>query len=839
MKKQILPIIVANILFWSTIVFFTPLNIFLNNRIEFSFSLTIIVIQTIIITVVCIIVSSILSIYLFKKHQALLVSILIILSVLAWIQSNLIVVDLGVFDGRAINWNQYSLSGLADLAMWLIFLILAKKYSGFLKKYIFTIASALIIIQSISTSINFTHSPPDPEFKDSIVDETNKFTFSTKKNIIIIVLDSFQSNYFHQVIKEHPQFLEQLTGFTYFPNTTGGFNTTYPSIPLILTGQYYDNSQPIQEFITEAFHKTSLPKFLKNEGFQNDIYPLATATIPLNPELIDNLPSKTNINKLVDTSKLGPLAYLTWFRIAPQYIKPNIYQVESLVTNSTYRQAKFETIDFLQDLKKKIKVANIQEQFKFYHLFGLHLPLTTNEELQRKAMTYTPENYARATLGSVKMIKEIINTFKESGIYDESIIVIAGDHGIGMPIDEEPVTGISEQVRALGQPLLLVKPANSSEKMSIVDTPVTIGDIYKSIATAINPEKSEEIPGLDVFTNNVPPDRDRQYFHYVWRNNWNTQGYLPPMRKYTISGDTSNPLSWHDTGDIYQKGTMSSFEADYELGTNIDFESEQADKYMISGWSGNWSVGKQAVLEFDKLPINKDLILTIDVTPFSKQDVEILVNNNQLDKITFTGKTNYRVHIPQNIITGKQDRITFNISAPISPYEHGTSTDVRKLGILIRTLTISEVPLYTLNKPIHFTAHNYNADQWRTSGWSSPEINGTWSLGTSTSLVINVPDLNKQNAKTLHLKAVIQPLTKAPELTKQLVEVSINNKVIGKWDVDVAQEYSMAIPTDTLSNPHLHITFTLPNAASPASLGMNTDTRKLGILFKELKIETQ
>ena len=60
-----------------------------------------------------------------------------------------------------------------------------------------------------------------------------------------------------------------------FRNATGGFPSTAPSIPLILTGRYYDNSVPFQDFVKSTFKSASLPQQLKAANYHvyyNNLY---------------------------------------------------------------------------------------------------------------------------------------------------------------------------------------------------------------------------------------------------------------------------------------------------------------------------------------------------------------------------------------------------------------------------------------------------------------------------------------------------------------------------------------------------------------------------------------
>ena len=84
-------------------------------------------------------------------------------------------------------------------------------------------------------------------------DDETMFEFSKEQNVIILVLDAFRSDIFQEIIDEDDEYREMFDGFTYYRNAAGGYPHTDASIPLILTGEYYDNSIPRSEFVRTAF----------------------------------------------------------------------------------------------------------------------------------------------------------------------------------------------------------------------------------------------------------------------------------------------------------------------------------------------------------------------------------------------------------------------------------------------------------------------------------------------------------------------------------------------------------------------------------------------------------
>ena len=88
-----------------------------------------------------------------------------------------------------------------------------------------------------------------------------------------MVVDMFQTDIFWEVLNENPQYKKIFKEFIYFPDCLGGFPTTYASVPFLLTGNSYDNSIPIQQFMQKAYlSDTSIPKVLRENGFETQIF---------------------------------------------------------------------------------------------------------------------------------------------------------------------------------------------------------------------------------------------------------------------------------------------------------------------------------------------------------------------------------------------------------------------------------------------------------------------------------------------------------------------------------------------------------------------------------------
>jgi hypothetical protein len=247
--------------FTMTLGFFAPFNIYFANVGESTALFTVLFKSIIFFTLsltLTLFFFAILTYLVLKliRYSRLFTSLLIItstllltLAILFWLQGNLLAIRYGVINGQQILWEKYQIRVIVNGLLWLILLGASVKTRHFWSKSIPAIALTLLIMQSVNFLNQYFSLPKPYSFTTHTTDLTNLGTLSAKQNVILVILDTFQSDVFDDILKTDPQIVTKLKGFTFYPNTLGGFPTTYASVPLMLTGESYQNQEPIQDFI--------------------------------------------------------------------------------------------------------------------------------------------------------------------------------------------------------------------------------------------------------------------------------------------------------------------------------------------------------------------------------------------------------------------------------------------------------------------------------------------------------------------------------------------------------------------------------------------------------------
>lgn len=721
--------------FCLTILFFGPLYIYFTNTSEFPYLFSEVLYLFVAMLLLCIAVMLILLLPLKTIIHQKAVSLLFALAFLLWLQGNVIVLNYGLLDGREINWNNYIVYGVIDTALWLILLFVALIKSAFVYKLIKKVTIALVLIQVVSLSIAWFQAPEQPYWKKYDVNDKSKYTFSSKKNIIILVLDTFQTDIFQELVNEDPKYKETFQGFTYFRNAVGGFPSTYLSIPLILTGKYYDNSVPVPEYLKNSFTSSSIPFILKKNNYQVDLF-TDKRLIYCNENIASNIIKSSGVSdkkeELIYTYKV------TLFRYLPHYLKRYFYTMGNPIGgdlksagDSSGKDLKSagdpsgkdlksvgEPIDadleFANKILSESNTSSKQYVFKFFHLWGTHPPFHLNERLEREDQKFDRSGYKIQAKAALEITSRFLSALKKIGVYDNSMIFVIGDHGAGASgsfglnvgasgYTEDNKTSVkikSAVTVTSGLPLILVKPFNSNKEMRISDAPVSQSDIPKTIFSELG--LKGRFPGESMFSIRETDFRERRFLEYTWKNEYMKEQYLSEMQEYYVTGFSWLRQSWQPTyRQFTSKGVIDLRPATYRFGSLIRFGREgNYEKYQGYGWSQpenglTWTNGKSASLIIPVKQPTGDLVLNMSLSPFvasnhKEQRLIIFVNGSRLAQWKLTNTGQYKITVPKKYITNSSLEINFELPDATSPSKLKMSADPRLLGIGMQSITISE-----------------------------------------------------------------------------------------------------------------------------------------------------
>jgi len=348
------------------------------------------------------------------------------LTIAVWIQSQLLIWNFGQMNGQPINWALWHSKMYFEILLWLLIIVLIImiffKGRQKIKRYI---VFGVFLLGLISVLSNFIISPKVTNTHKDYSHYKDIFTFNPEKNVLIIILDCFQSDYFDYIKNTYPDEIKVLDGFTFYRNTLSKFPTTKTSIPSVLTGSVYRNEKPFSNYISESDAKFNLLHYFENKSYSTNFVGVEEVH-----------PSVISMSGLVNSSSYNYFkafySYIDYaaFRSLPIVCKTKIYNngnwLISFLTRGHYPPEPQGTdIRFLELFEEQATVNNDKKgSFKILHFTIPHAPWQVDENLQYTIDNIGEKAYIKQARGAVKLAGRIMNVLKAIGIYDNSDIII-------------------------------------------------------------------------------------------------------------------------------------------------------------------------------------------------------------------------------------------------------------------------------------------------------------------------------------------------------------------------------------------------------------------------------
>ncbi len=130
-----------------------------------------------------------------------------------------------------------------------------------------------------------------------------------------------------------------------------------------------------------------------------------------------------------------------------------------------------------------------------------------------------------------------------------------------------------------------------------------------------------------------------------------------------------------------------------------------------------------------------------------------------------------------------------------------------------------------------------NGGRFLESGWSNPADRHVWSNALEASLVLHV----EPSDVDLTLSIDLIPHAHAEKLPEQRVRLLINGQPITEWigREQRIQRLEVEVPRELTDQPEMRITFSLPDAISPAEIGTGGDQSQLGVALIGFQLDQQ
>ena len=332
----------------------------------------------------------------------------------------------------------------------------------------------------------------------------------TQNNVLLISLDNLQSRYMLNNLSSSP---EGFDGFTFYSEVTAV--GPYSALSTLTTkmGQLPELPEGRKasvffrdEFISSKLHQSGYdietygdfgqserPSTLKHDYFSHvNNKPVSSYANLLEMSLLRIIPAP-------DLVSMG--FYLLWpalswqFGIAPEDgVDGNI---ATLTENDRHPLAHYK-LDIMQfrSFVESIRATETGPTARLHHYLFTHEPVRFSETCEY--VYGTGYRYVTAipaeTECAVSEIKALVAKLKSEGIYDNTMIIFASDHGPECPLNFTFDPGShrvsSRWCLSRYQPFLMVKPFEATKSLQFNTAQVSLLDIAQTICSATLPSKA-------------------------------------------------------------------------------------------------------------------------------------------------------------------------------------------------------------------------------------------------------------------------------------------------------------------------------------------------------------
>ena len=356
--------------------------------------------------------------------------------------------------------------------------------------------------------------------------EAKLLEFSRDGDVLVILLDTVQTDVFAEILEENPEYRASLTGFTYFWNTIGSAPTTLMSMVAIYSGTPYQGGSVSARYAD--LRNASIYSDFEKSGYETI---LAGASIYDCPAMSCTVPTKLNLVGELEADLSGYLEFLEpgLMRVLPTFAHTAWYnrgdgRLRAFLPNVPINRAQ-QHLRMLDVMASDLSISDHPARFKMLHLLGTHHPINLDANC---IATKNPKGKPRAAykdqvVCNLKSVANLIEALKRAGIYDRTTIVLIADHGnnSGEPAKAlEPFLGSVPPLwgrRARFDPLLAIKLPGDNQPFRLSAAPAQISDLRATLCAEVL--KCEyEVAGENVFRLAEDASRKRCFMDfYLWQ----------------------------------------------------------------------------------------------------------------------------------------------------------------------------------------------------------------------------------------------------------------------------------------------------------------------------------
>lgn len=348
------------------------------------------------------------------------------------------------------------------------------------------------------------------------------------KNVFLLIVETLQGSYFEELFKNEPELFKEFTGATLYSHAITPVVWSPFSANQIFTGNDNWHTFEKRSEAIEALKENSLLSDAEENGYTFN----GGSYTPVQGFYI--YPHNMDLDFSLQIPRLSVLLVKYYCeairRIAPAVLWRKIYKFENKIFRENLMASqypnKIAARDTFIELQNRLEYDKDSSAFFYNFNYMTHREILFDRNgksipnlLQNKENQLEEYRYVLSLYGN------FLNKLKEMGVYDNSLIIMTGDHGT-----------YDEQYRNYN-PMLIVKPPQSSHPLSVSDSAVMLTDIRQLIKSFMQGDEEFET-AYDAFRQ-IGLERAFKVYALPQNDHDNGTKYLPIL----INGDINTVYS--------------------------------------------------------------------------------------------------------------------------------------------------------------------------------------------------------------------------------------------------------------------------------------------------------
>lgn len=322
------------------------------------------------------------------------------------------------------------------------------------------------------------------------LDVVSSVRFSKERNVIMLILDSTPASLTATLMRDNPELQQRFPGFVAYEKNLATGEITARGLPGLMTGKQLTKEMSANEYSTAIF------------GPDSFIFPYAEAGMPV--YFSDQLLTCGYTNRrLGDFSKIGDgliregpvldrnssdTPYLTLrdvvrFRLTPYRNKCSVL---SQAYYRSLRAAVKKNVFLEENVYPMLAGAPLSDEattaLTVIHTSGIHGPITIDRHGQPlPAPTQDVKAHFEYGYYLLNQVADFLDRLRETGVYDNSVIVLAADHGLIVLREGDGTKGHGAE-----SSILWVKPAHANQPFAFSGIPTSnfkVSDLMRAERT--------------------------------------------------------------------------------------------------------------------------------------------------------------------------------------------------------------------------------------------------------------------------------------------------------------------------------------------------------------------